>query len=222
MHFILEKFEYYAEQLPLEIFVLIGSFLEEVIAPIPSPFVMGLAGSVAATQDRAFVYLAALSLIAALGKTLGAMLLYWLADKVEDVVLSKIGRFIGITHVEVERLGQRLNTGTWRDWAVLMLIRSTPVIASAPVSLACGFIKVPFRLFVITTFSGTIIRDFVYLYAGYTTFGAASSLTDGLSGLESVIQVFMAIAGLVLIALIIYRRKNNQKLVKTRPKRDRD
>jgi len=202
----LRLYEQYAEQLPLEIFVVVGSFVEEVIAPIPSPFVMTLAGSVAATQGYPFWYLFVVSVLAASGKTLGATVLYYVADKAEDVVLAKLGGFVGISHKEVERIGARLNRGDWRDWSVLMVIRSTPIIASAPVSVICGFLKVRFRLFIITTFFGSIIRDFVYLYVGYTTLDTANSLTSGLSGLEGIVQISMLIGGLGALSWIVYRR----------------
>lgn len=207
MQFLLDKFEHYVQLIPIELFVLGGSFVEEVVAPIPSPFVMGLAGSAASAQGYPFWYLFVLSLLAATGKTLGGLLLYWLADKAEDIVMSKIGRYIGITHKEVERLGERLNSGTWRDWAIMLAIRSTPVIASAPVSLICGFIKVPIKLFAVTTFFGTIIRDFVYLYVGYTTLGAANTALDDLESFESIVQILMAISGLIVVGWIIYKRK---------------
>lgn len=203
---LLRIYERYAEQLPLELFVLGGSFVEEVIAPIPSPFVMTLAGSVAAAQHYPFWYLFVVSILAALGKTLGAVLLYWLADKGEDLILSKLGRFIGVTHKEVESVGKRITGEGQRDWAVLMIIRSTPVIASAPVSLICGVLRVRFKVFVITTLLGSIIRDFVYLYVGYTTLDTANSLTQNLSGLENVVQWGMLLSALGLFAWIVYRK----------------
>ena len=207
----LEQYELYAERLPLEIFVLLGAFVEEVIAPIPSPFVMTLAGSVTAAQGHPFWYLFVVAVIAAAGKTLGGMVLYVIADKTEDIVFLKLSRYVGITHEEVEKLGNRLSRGSWRDWAVLMGIRSTPVIASAPISVICGFLKIRWRMFVITTFLGSIIRDFVYLYVGFTTLGTANSLTEGLGGIESFVQISTAISGLAFLGWIIYKRKMKKK-----------
>lgn len=208
---LLTIYERYAEQLPLEVFVLVGSFVEEVVAPIPSPFVMTLAGSVAAAQNYPFWYLFVVSVLAAAGKTLGAVILYWLADKSEDLVLSKFGRFVGVTHKDVERIGQRFSGGGQRDWIVLMIIRSTPIIASAPVSLICGVLKVRFRIFIITTFLGSIIRDFVYLYVGFTTLDTANSLTENLSGVESLIQWSMLLTALGVLGWIIYKKRIDDK-----------
>lgn len=207
METLLRYYEIYADRVPLELYVLAGSFIEEVIAPIPSPFVMTLAGTLTQSQGRPFWYLFVVAVIAALGKTLGGSVLYWIADKAEDVLFYRISGWAGIGKGEIEKLGKRLSSGGWKDWAVLLGIRSTPVIASAPISVICGFLKVRFRLFVITTFFGSIVRDFIYLYIGFTTLNTANSLTEGLSGMETIIQISTAVSGLLFLAWIIYKRK---------------
>ncbi|CAN5715273.1 hypothetical protein BH23CHL5_BH23CHL5_09760 [soil metagenome] len=206
---LLDYFERFSERVPLEVFAFFGSFFEEVIAPVPSPFVMTLAGSVAKSQGHAFWYLFVVAIIAATGKTLGAVVLYWVADRSEDVLMSRVGRFVGVSSAEVERFGSRF-TGSRRDLAVLLLIRSTPVIPSAPISIICGFIKINPKTFVIATFFGTIVRDFIYLYFGYASIGAADSIQDGIEGIETIVQVLLAagVGGVVL--WIIYQRKIKQ------------
>ena len=70
-----------ALKIPLELFTVIGAFLEEVVAPIPSPFVMTLAGSIMRAQNMTVTYIAFIALIGALAKTFGAWLLYFLSEK---------------------------------------------------------------------------------------------------------------------------------------------
>lgn len=209
MQHLLDIFERFAEKVPLEVFTFVGAFFEEIIAPIPSPFVMTLAGSVAESQGYAFWYLFVLAIIASAGKTLGAVLLYILADKGEDLVMSRIGKFIGITHKDVEKFGKKFS-GSNKDLIPLLLIRATPVIPSAPISLICGFLKINRKQFIISTFFGTIIRDFVYLYFGYTSLEAATELLDGLEGIESMVTLAMAIIGIGIVAWVIYIKKFKQ------------
>lgn len=199
----------------MELFAFLGSFVEEVVAPIPSPFVMTLAGSIAESQGHPFWYLFVVALIASTGKTIGATLLYWLSDKAEDIVLSRVGKFVGITHAEVEQFGQRFS-GTWKDFVTLLVIRSTPIIPSAPISLICGFVAIRFKFFVVATFIGTIIRDFVYLYFGYTSLNAAYELMDGMEGIESIVQILLAVAGAVAVGWIIYKRKFSKQSAPSR------
>ena len=194
-----------AAQVPVELFAFLGSFIEELIAPIPSPVVMTLSGSMVAVNGSPFWYLFVVAVIAAIGKTIGAVILYFVADKAEDVVLSRAGRYIGITHVQVEKIGDRFQ-GTPRDYVTLLLIRSTPIIPSAPISLICGLIALPKRLFIVSTFFGTIIRDFVYLYIGFTGLGAAAEITHGIEGASSIITILLGLVGVGIFAWILYKK----------------
>lgn len=209
-----QQFLQYAHQVPLELFTLVGSFIEEVIAPIPSPLVMTFAGSVAKAQDKAVWYLLVISLFGAIGKTAGAYLLYLISDKTEDIVLSKFGKFVGITHKEVEKIGSYF-TGGWRNHAILFVLRSMPVFPSAPISLICGFIKVPLKLFLVWTFIGTIIRDFVYLYLGYISVGSYESISHGFDRAETIGQVLIGMLLVVVVVWLYMKRKKGEDAIST-------
>lgn len=199
-----------AEHVPVELFAFIGSFIEELIAPIPSPVVMTVSGTMVAANGSPFWYLFIVAVIAAIGKTIGAIILYFVADKGEDIILSKVGRFIGVTHKQVEHIGDRFQ-GTPRDYVTLLVIRSTPIIPSAPISLICGLIALPKKLFIISTFFGTIVRDFVYLYIGYTGIGAAEEIANGIEGASSIITIVMGLIGVGIFGWILYRKYFSSK-----------
>lgn len=197
--------EQLAEHVPVELFAFFGSFIEELIAPIPSPIVMTLSGTMVESNGSPFWYLFVVAVIAAIGKTIGAIVLYLIADKAEDFILVKLGRYIGVTHKQIEQIGDRFQ-GTPRDYATLLVIRSTPIIPSAPISLICGLIALPKRLFIISTFFGTIIRDFVYLYIGFTGLSAAEEITHGIEGTSSIITILLGLVGVGIFAWILYRK----------------
>jgi len=103
-------------QLPLELFVFLGSFTEELISPIPSFVVMIPAGAAAQVQNLGWWYLIPLALIGASGRVLASMILYTVADRAEDWLFGKKGRrFFGVTHQQLEGYGQRFS-GTPRDF----------------------------------------------------------------------------------------------------------
>ena len=207
---LIDLLEQFAASVPVELFAFVGSFVEELIAPIPSPVVMTLAGSMAATNGSPFWYLFVIAVIAAIGKTVGAIILYLIADKSEDVILSKAGRYIGVTHKQVESIGNRFQ-GTPRDYITLLIIRSTPIIPSAPISLICGLIALPKKMFIICTFFGTIVRDFIYLYIGFTGLSAAAEITHGIEGISSIVTVILGVIGVAVFAYILYRKYSANK-----------
>ena len=207
---LIEMLQQLAEHVPVELFAFCGSFIEELIAPIPSPVVMTLSGTMVESIGAPFLYLIVVAIIAATGKTLAAIILYFIADKMEDVVLSRVGRYIGITHKQVEQIGARFHD-TPRDYITLLLIRSAPIIPSAPISLICGLVAIPKKLFIISTFFGTIVRDFIYLYIGYTGVSAAEEITNGIEGVSSIVTVILGVIGVGILAYIAYRKYFSKK-----------
>lgn len=187
-----------AEILPLPWFTFFGALLEEVVAPIPSPLVMTLAGSLAASAGSAVTYLGFIALVGAVGKTLGSYFVYVIADKGEDIVMGKFGKFLGVSSKEVEIIGKHLNKG-WQDDVVLFLLRAVPIIPTAPVSLVCGLIKLNLRTYLTATFLGTLVRNIFYLYLGFTSVNALESLNEGIDSFEK----FGYLALLILVAAVM-------------------
>lgn len=206
---ILTYLEALATKVPLEIFTIIGSFLEEVIAPIPSPFVLTTAGSITRAQDKALIYILMVALLASISKTFGAWFLYIITDKLEDVFIPKFGKFFGIEHENIEKIGKYFN-GTKRDWLVLFALRSIPIMPSSPISITCGFIKLNKKNFIVSTFFGTIIRSLFFLYLGYTGLSASESLINGLDKSETVMQIIVVVG---ILALLVWGYKQRSKLI---------
>lgn len=201
----------YADQVPLEFFSFAGSFIEEVIAPIPSPIIMTVAGTIASVQDRPLSFLIILSVLGALGKVFGATVLYFISDKLEDLLLVKLGKYIGITHKEIESVGRHIS-GSYRDIFILTFIRMLPIVPSAPVSIACGLLKVKKSVFWISTFLGTIVRDGFYLYVGYTGAKTLYNAVSGFSTLESIIQGIILLIFVFFIGYLYHKRRKGNIL----------
>ncbi len=202
----------FANTLSLEVFVFVASFVEEVVAPIPSPTVMILAGSFAKVQEYSLYALVPLALIGAIGKTIGALVVYTITDKAEDFVMNRFGKFFGVTHEDVENFGKKLGNGM-RDYVLLILLRALPFIPSVVVSVGSGLLKVPLPLFIISTFLGTIVRDSIYLYAGYAGVTALFAIINKSSNLETYIEVGVILAVLTFIGYRIYLRRKNATVI---------
>lgn len=194
--------EQFAASVPIEVFSIVGSFLEEIIAPIPSPFVMTTVGAVAQAQGLLWPRILLVALVGAIAKTFASWIIYMIADKAEDVVVGKFGKFFGVTQKNIERIGEIFNN----RWATLLiaLSRATPFMSTAVISVGCGVIKTPLRPYIVGTFIGSVIRNLFYIYIGL--FGAKHLLAFA----EVSTMVKVLILGLIAVGVFIaYKVKNN-------------
>lgn len=198
--------EHAAQQVPLPVFVVIGGVIEEIIAPIPSPLVSTLAGSIASAQQLGIPYLLGLCALATLSKTVGAWIFYVIGDKLEDVAVPRFGKYIGVKHEDLERFGAHFK-GTWKDELVLLLLRAIPVMPSTPISLLCGILKINLRTFFIATYIGFYLRNLTFMLFGYTGLAAAESLMQGLDTTETVLKILMVLAAGILLVWLYWKRK---------------
>lgn len=182
-----------AQVVPLPVFVSIGGLVEEIIAPIPSPLVTTLAGSIASAQQLGIPYLLWICAIATLFKTGATWIFYFIGDKLEDVAVPRFGKYIGVSHEDLERFGSHF-TGTWKDEIILLVLRAIPAMPSTPISLLCGILKINLRTFFFATYIGFYIRNLTFMLLGYTGLAAAESLMQGLNTAETLLKI-----GIVLL-----------------------
>ncbi len=201
-----------AQQVPVTWFVVLGAFIEEVVAPIPSPIIMTLSGSIARAQNLGVIFILWLSVVGALAKTAGSWVVYFIADKAEDLVVNRFGKYIGISHKEIESVGKYFNGGS-KDLVVMALARAIPIMPTAPVSAVAGVVKVNLRSYLLGSLIGNLFRSLFYLYLGYSALSGADSLLKGLDSIESVVQVLLALIGLVVVVWIYYKRSKEQDIL---------
>jgi len=196
----------YANSFPLEVFSFVISFFDEVIPPIPSPSVMLITGSLAQVQGYIIPGLILLAMLGGLGKTFGAGVVYFVVDKVEDIFSSKIGKFLGISHEQIESFGARLSGGP-KDYIIMTVLRAIPIVPSTLISIGSGLLKINFKLFVVSTFIGSVIRDFIYLYFGYVGTTVALSFVKKTADVESFVEIGVVLCLVLLLGFLYYRRK---------------
>lgn len=196
---------------PVELFTIVGAFLEEVIAPIPSPLVMTTAGSIARAGGHPWVFLLWLTFIGAISKTVGSWIIYVIADKGEDVIIGKFGKFFGITQDDIKNMEKYIRSRT-NEGLMLFILRSLPIVSSALLSVLCGVLAINMRVYLVTTFLGTLIRNLFFLVLGYAGVEAYQSLLGGVDLLETVTKVLMVALVASVIGWMYWRRwKNKQK-----------
>lgn len=191
--------------IPLPLFTFFGALVEEIIAPIPSPLVMTLAGSLASAASKNWIYIILLALTGSIGKTLGAYIIYFVAEKAEHLILGKFGKFIGFSENDVENISSKINKGK-KDYLVLFFLRAIPIIPTAPVSVVCGLVKIKLKTYILSTFFGTLIRNLIYLYLGFTSLNALDSINSEIDSFEKIGYAIVLIIVLIIF-LYIYKLK---------------
>ncbi len=196
-----------AQAVPLPVFVMIGGIVEEIIAPIPSPLVSTLSGSITATQQLGMVYLLWICVLATFAKTAGAWLFYVLGDKFEDLAVPRFGKYIGVKHSDLEQFGKHFK-GTWKDEVILLLLRSIPVMPSTPISLLCGILKINLRTFLVATYIGFYIRNLTFMLIGYTGLAAMESLMQGIDTAETALKLLIVLAVVGILGWLYWKRRS--------------
>jgi membrane protein DedA with SNARE-associated domain len=197
-----------SETVSVELFVMVGGFLEELIAPIPSPLVLGTAGTLVEVAGNGWVYMVWIAVVASVAKLMASLILYVLVDKFEDVFMEKFGKFMGVTHEDVEGLGERLGESPWVNFFVLFGLRALPAMSSAVVSVMAGFVKIDLKIYVLATFLGNIIRNLFFIGVGYYGLESASGLMNGMDSLGSVMKL---LALVLVVAVFLYFKFRKKK-----------
>ena len=153
---------------PLEAFASIASFLEEVIAPIPSPIIGALVGSSALAEGYSMLTaLLLLGFLMALGKTVACTGIYWVMFHASKATATYLERCIGVSHEDIIAAGQYFK-GTLRDHLLLIAARAIPFFPSSPISVLAGIIKAPLRFYLLATFIGTYVRSMFFIFIGFS------------------------------------------------------
>lgn len=194
-----------ANDVPLPLFVMIGGIVEEIVAPIPSPVVNGVAGSIARVQGMGIPAILWICFLSAVAKTAGAWIFYVLGDKFEDAVVPRFGKLIGVKHEDLEHFGGHFD-GTLKDDLILFVLRAIPVMPSTPVSLICGILKITMRTYLVSTLAGFFVRGAFFTFLGFSGIAAADALFAGVSSIESMLTVIMLL-GVVLILAWLYVKR---------------
>ncbi len=198
-----------AYSVPLSLFVVIGGFVEEIIAPIPSPLVTTLAGTIAKTQHVGLLYVLWICVLSTAAKTFGAWVFFYVGKKFEAIFIPRFGKYIGVTHEDVTQFGSRFD-GKKKDFFVLAIIRAIPVMPSTPISLACGMVEIGTKTFCLATFLGFFIRNGLFMLLGFSGLSAVESLMQGLDSAESILKILIVLAGIIGLGWLYWMRKSGK------------
>jgi membrane protein DedA with SNARE-associated domain len=140
--------------------VFIGMTLESACIPLPSEIIMPLSGFVAYEGKMTLL---GITIVGALGNLFGSLIAYFVGLKAGRPVLEKYGKYILITHKNLEMADRWFEK--YGDEAVF-ISRLLPIIRTF-ISLPAGIARMDLKKFIIYTFLGSLPWTFALGYIGF-------------------------------------------------------
>jgi membrane protein DedA with SNARE-associated domain len=182
------------------------AFLEMVFPPIPSEVVFPLVGFTAQSGGLGVEGAIMLAAVGALGSTAGALVIYFVAQKVGRAAILRYGKYLKIGEGELKKAeGWFAKYGVAAVFAAKM-VPGVRELISIPAGIG-GMRVVRFTVF---TFAGSLVWSVALTLAGYYLGEAWATVSEDLSFAFTVIGAIVvagAIAGIVV--WYVRRRKKS-------------
>jgi len=196
--------------------VFAATIAEEIIAPIPSPFVPLSAGflmfpptaSIATVLAQAAVLIA---LPVAIGVGIGSSAVYAIGFYGGHALIERWQKFLGFTWRDVERVEARLTSGAG-DELVLFLMRILPVIPGVAISGFCGIVRYPFRKFIAITMVGSFIRALLLGVLGWKVGEVYNTYADAIAHFEKYLLVAVLVSAVSYGGYAMLRRRAGRQI----------
>lgn len=197
--------------------VFLASFMEEVIAPIPSSIILLAAGFIfLGDLDFSLVFLKNLFLIivipASIGMVLGSLFLYGIGFISGRPAIVRFGKYFGLSWEDVERAEEKFNNSKI-DEISLYLLRALPVVPNTAVSALCGLVRYPIYKYIVYSFLGLATRALVLSIIGAEVGGLYNDYSQYFEVIEKYVLATLALVAMVFI-FILFRRKKRKNFSK--------
>ncbi len=195
--------------------VLVATFIEEVVAPVPSPIVPLAAGFflLPASVAWAEILVRAALVIAlpvAVGISIGSAAVYALGFFGGKQVIEKTKRWTGIKWEDIEKLEAKLTRGR-SDEITLFVLRILPIIPGVAISGFCGVVRYPFKKFIVVTSIGSFIRAFVLGLVGWQVGELYFTYSEMVSKFEKYILIGVVLLVILGVGGYFLTKKSNKQ-----------
>lgn len=190
--------------------VFLVSFIEEIIVPIPSSFILLAAGFflLPVTASLGEVALQTLWLVVlpgSLGLTLGSLVVYSVSYLGGEPAVKSWGKWLGVSWEDVEKMQSKFSKSHW-DEVALFGLRTIPIVPHVLLSLACGLVRYPVRAFVLTTLFGTMVRAFTMSILGWYLGEAYVSYSENITAVGDWFLWILGVSVGLWVVYHLYRR----------------
>jgi membrane protein DedA with SNARE-associated domain len=170
--------------------------LETVVFPIPSEIVMPLAGKeFIADQGRGWYWIIPAGIFGAIGSTLGALGIYYVAKVGGQPFLRRYGKWVLVSRNDLDQADRFFNR--WGPFAVFFG-RMVPLVRSL-VSVPAGLVNMPLPQFLFYTFLGSFVWATGLAYGGFKLGENYEDLRNWMEPLDYPIAAILALGALLYI-----------------------
>ncbi len=195
--------------------VFIAALVQEIFPPIPSALVILASGFIFLTEinglDALLIIFFKISIPAAIGITLGSLLIFALSYLLGKPFIDRYGKLIGIFWFDIEKLEKWMERGI-RDDMIIFISRAIPIIPSIVIGASAGLLRLPLRTYIISSFLGSLVRSFILGILGWQIGNLYVKYSLVISRLEN--YIFVGLAFLILCWIFVqYRRKKGRDII---------
>lgn len=183
--------------------------IESACIPLPSEIIMPLAGWMLIEKAGLSIWFIALAgFCGAIGNVIGSLVAYWVGAKGGLPLLYRYGRYILITHHDLERANHWF--GKYGQW-ITFIARFVPGVRTF-ISLPAGIARMPLAKFSFYAFVGSFIWSAPLAYGGYVLGQNWEELRTAMRPFDLPILVAVIILILVFVWLRLRTRRNARKI----------
>lgn len=187
-----------------------ATLLETIFPPIPSEIIFPLVGFVAQSKGLGLGDAIGMATIGALGSTVGAIMIYFIALKIGRPAILRIGKYVLINESKL----QRAELWFEKHGAIAVFVgRLAPGIREI-ISIPAGLSKMNMVKFILFTFAGSLIWSISLTFVGYYFGEAWSEFAKESSGIFNIIALIIIVGVVAVIGFGYYKEhkssiKNN-------------
>ena len=182
--------------------VFAAAFLETIFPPIPSEVVFPLVGFTAQSKGLGLANALGMAATGALGATAGAIVIYFVAQKVGRAAILRFGKRVRVSEHDLVKA---------EDWfkkygpAAVFFGRMVPGVREI-ISIPAGIGGMSLAKFTVFTFAGSLVWSAALTLAGYYAGEAWSQFSEQASSAFTIVTIIV-VAGIVAGIVIWYSRR---------------
>lgn len=190
-----------------------GAIIEQLAGVlIPSPLIPMSAGYLLIPKHEAFfkslfLIISKISFPYALGASLGASVLFFVAYFGGRTLIKKFGRFFGVSLNEIDKFRRRFTKG-WKDELFILVLLTIPVTSISLVSASCALIGISALKFFPLLLAATFLRSIILAVIGWKVGETYELMTQNLESTQTLVSIgLLGIIFLVFVFLYLKREK---------------